>query len=163
MLGRSLRILQAMTNVAACAGWLDTALVTMTLVQRLMQVTGWFVHCNRCKLGTLMINVIIGVSYLPCCRPSCSGKCGLRMENTVLRMNAPLVTMMQSLKQGLPCKLSDTMHALLVTMTPDPLNRFSCRSRPSLYTEQRVYALRRHKMSQYGNHAWKEEQTELIA
>lgn len=39
VLDQSLRILQAMTDVSADAGWLDTALVTMMLVQSLMQVT----------------------------------------------------------------------------------------------------------------------------
>lgn len=38
VLDQSLRILQAMTDVSADAGWLDTALVTMMLVQSLMQV-----------------------------------------------------------------------------------------------------------------------------
>ena len=38
VLDQSLRILQAMTDVAADAGWLDTALVTMMLVQSLLQV-----------------------------------------------------------------------------------------------------------------------------
>ncbi|KAL0039926.1 hypothetical protein WJX77_011783 [Trebouxia sp. C0004] len=37
VLDQSLRILQAMTDVSADAGWLDTALVTMMLVQSLMQ------------------------------------------------------------------------------------------------------------------------------
>lgn len=39
VLDQSLRILQAMTDVSADAGWLDTALVTMMLVQSLMQVS----------------------------------------------------------------------------------------------------------------------------
>lgn len=39
VLDQSLRVLQAMTDVSADAGWLDTALVTMMLVQSLMQVT----------------------------------------------------------------------------------------------------------------------------
>ena len=38
VLDQSLRVLQAMTDVSADAGWLDTALVTMMLVQSLMQV-----------------------------------------------------------------------------------------------------------------------------
>lgn len=38
VLDQSLRILQAMTDVSADAGWLDTALATMMLVQSLMQV-----------------------------------------------------------------------------------------------------------------------------
>ena len=38
VLDQSLRILQAMTDVAADAGWLATALSTMQLVQSLMQV-----------------------------------------------------------------------------------------------------------------------------
>lgn len=39
VLDQSLRILQAMTDVAADAGWLATALSTMQLVQSLMQVS----------------------------------------------------------------------------------------------------------------------------
>lgn len=39
VLDQSLRILQAMTDVSADAGWLDTALATMMLVQSLMQVS----------------------------------------------------------------------------------------------------------------------------
>lgn len=38
VLDQSLRILQAITDVSADAGWLDTALATMLLVQSLMQV-----------------------------------------------------------------------------------------------------------------------------
>lgn len=39
VLDQSLRVLQAMTDVSADAGWLDTALATMMLVQSLMQVS----------------------------------------------------------------------------------------------------------------------------
>ena len=39
VLDQSLRILQAITDVAADAGWLDTALAAMLLVQSLMQVS----------------------------------------------------------------------------------------------------------------------------
>ena len=41
VLDQSLRILQAITDVSADAGWLDTALATMLLVQSLMQVCAW--------------------------------------------------------------------------------------------------------------------------
>lgn len=39
VLDQSLRILQAITDVSADAGWLDTALAAMLLVQSLMQVS----------------------------------------------------------------------------------------------------------------------------
>lgn len=39
VLDQSLRILQAITDVSADAGWLDTALTAMLLVQSLMQVS----------------------------------------------------------------------------------------------------------------------------
>ena len=48
VLDQSLRILQAMTDVSADAGWLDTALVTMMLVQSLMQVSPPLPPPHRC-------------------------------------------------------------------------------------------------------------------
>ena len=39
-LDNSVRLLQAITDLAADAGWLDTALSTMLLIQSLMQVKG---------------------------------------------------------------------------------------------------------------------------
>lgn len=57
VLDQSLRILQAMTDVSADAGWLDTALATMMLVQSLMQVP----LCLCCLLCTIVLAALLHV------------------------------------------------------------------------------------------------------
>ena len=46
-LDNSVRILQAITDVAADAGWLDTTLATMRLIQGLMQVQAQSISTTR--------------------------------------------------------------------------------------------------------------------
>ena len=61
VLDQSLRILQAITDVSADAGWLDTALVTMMLVQSLMQVLRFAVLsmlCVKCCAAHAVLHVL---------------------------------------------------------------------------------------------------------
>jgi hypothetical protein len=63
VLDQSIRVLQAMVDVAANGGWLQTALSTMHLLQMIMQV-----HANLCLYGywvPAMDTFVLKLSDLP--------------------------------------------------------------------------------------------------
>ena len=63
-LDNSVRILQAITDVAADAGWLGTTLATMRLIQGLMQVRTPEHVCNSLHLVQMQARVLGIVQHI---------------------------------------------------------------------------------------------------
>jgi hypothetical protein len=91
LLGQTIRILQAMVDVAADGGWLDTTLRVMSLVQTLKQARWW----DECPLTTL---------------PGVTSSVAAQLRRQSIKVQAPQQQQQQQ-QQRVPVSLPALLHA----------------------------------------------------